>query len=341
MGLLGKGKKATWIGDSEGAYDFYLGEDIDGDSSRNSWCWNDLLVYCGTNGSHYILRDYSNKCDGNRQDAELVMESGDIVYVHDEEFSFYIFDKGIMANDTILHVQVDDDLWFYNPENGHSYVLEGSRKIEPRTFAAPRLAGTDPERGFFYRTGEYKFKFVFHGEEHSASAVAQMSDDDVILYIPAADRQFVVRGGMKMKLNSWHEDSFSNPANVPVFRKIGAASYNLFDMGKNRSGQCKAVKIGENTIVFDPEKTMNYWIENGSNLEDGAYHDATPFAPGCRVLWFRTTGGHRIYFETEDITRQAQLQRYENNAILMHEKSMSMFQLENFYSITDGIVRGI
>jgi len=78
------------------------------------------------------------------------------------------------------------------------------------------------------------------------------SDDDVLVYLEAADRMFVIQGGMKMK---------------------------------------------------------NYWVENGFALNEFAYQDTTPFAEGCKLLWYRKGNDYHIYYETQEITRDVQLQR--------------------------------
>ena len=135
------------------------------------------------------------------------------------------------------------------------------------------------------------------------------SDDDVLVYLEAADRMFVIQGGMKMKKNSWKQDHFSNPGDVPLYKKIQGNQYRIYERGINKTSKCNAVKLGPHAVVYDREKVQNYWVENGFALNDFAYQDATPFAEGCKLLWYRKGNDYHIYYETQEITRDVQLQR--------------------------------
>jgi hypothetical protein len=341
VGLFGKGKKASWEGNEEGELSFFVGkEDLSG-SCNSMWYGRHIVLYCGDVGAYYLLEDYLDKTDGSRYPAEFITDESDALYVHDEEFAFTLFYRGEAINDLYPFTRIEEDMWFYNEESGEHYLLGNVEKIKADVFVVPTIAGTDPQAGFYYLFKNNTFRFVYQGNDRSEEVTLLASEDDVLVYLEDADRQFLIQGGMKMKKNSWKEDYFSNPGDMPLYKKLPGNQYRLYERGVNKAGKCAGVKIGPHAVVYDPEKVQNYWVDNGFTLNDYVYQDATPFAEGCKLLWYRNGNDYHIYYETREITREVQLQRYENNAIVMHEESMSMFQLENFFTVSDGVVRGV
>jgi hypothetical protein len=59
----------------------------------------------------------------------------------------------------------------------------------------------------------------------------------------------------------------------------------------------------------------------GSRFFLGA-ENARPLTEGKKLLWYTNGRDYHIYFEGREVTREVQLQRYENNAIIMYEESM-------------------
>lgn len=69
------------------------------------------------------------------------------------------------------------------------------------------------------------------------------------------------------------------------------------------------------------------------------YQNARPLTEGKKLLCYTNGRNYHIYFVGREVTREVQLQRCENNAIDMQEESMSMFQLENFFTTSASVVR--
>jgi len=342
MGLFGKGKKASWEMTGEGGYRFFLGDEEVTEDCMAAWYEEDhLVVYCEQNGTHYFLESISTQKPEDRQTAELITAENELIYIHDEEMAFNLYFRGRMVANEFPYDRTEKDLWLYNPEEESTFVLSDVEKVKPYTFVFPRFVSDDPNTGIFYTLKGDKYQFFFRGEDVSAEVKVIQSDADLLVYYPDRERTFLIRDENKMKKGTWQKDSFSKPDSVPLFKKVGEDKYRFYYKGKNRGGECNACKIGTHAVIFYPEETRHFWIDDGWELQIGSYQDAKPFAEGKKLLWYTNGRDYHIYFEGREVTREVQLQRYENNAIVMHEESMSMFQLEDFFTTSDSVVRAV
>jgi hypothetical protein len=341
MGLFGKGKKASWELTEEGGYRFFLGDENVTDDIEAGWYEEDhLVVFCETDETYYFLKNFTGQNPEERQPAEFITNGGDLLYIKDEEEAYNLYSRGRAVATEFPHALTNKDLWFYDPEEGRSYVLEGKASIKPYTFVTPRLVSEEPDVGIYYKVTDSRYQFIYRGEDVSSEIKLVQSNEDLIIYHPKAQRQFFFQDEKKMKKNSWHMDTFSNPDSIPLFKSVGKNNYKLYYKGKNIAGVCNAIPFGNNVVICYPDEDENFWVDAALSLKPGTYQDGSSFARGKKLLWYTNGREYHLYYEGREITKEAQLQRYENSAVVMHEDSMSMFQLEDFFTTSDSVIRG-
>lgn len=338
MGLFNK--KITWQADENGVSIFAGKEDI---AAKCALCWagDDLVAYYEADNATLLLRDYEACRDNQLREAETLSRKENTFLIRSEDDSYTLITRGINRSEESAACLVEGDLWLYDQETGLTYNRNDYGKLKPDEFLPITPVSEAPDYAVFYRTGKQEFRITYQGAQWGEGATAVYSDNDIVVYVPELERQFLIEGAYRLRKGHHKEASFSLPRSEPLFKKLEGHQYHLFFEGRQISGSTPGFKSGRSVVLYLAETNSHYWVDDGWVLEPGSWQKALLFAEDCEAVWHADGQTFEIYLKGRRITKEIQLQRVGDNGVVMHEPTMTMLQIENLFTTRDNKLRGV
>lgn len=333
-------KKVQWQGDEEG-YSIFKGKEDITPSCLSAWYNDDLLVYSTEEEQSWILRNYSNCLDGEHRPAEKLGGDGLRYYIREAEGSFYCYCAGEGINDQIEYGEVEGDLWIFHRDREETWRIPDVARVNPGQFVSPELVSSRFFDVIFLKTGKDKFRLISHGEECTEDTTASISGDDIILYCTMTVSQYVIQGGTKMRSGTWKLNDLETGEENILFKKLQDSKYHLYYKGTDLSTSAVAFKQGSSIVLYLPESNSYYWVEEGWDISPGSWREGSCIARNSSVLWHGNGKMFQIYLKGRRVTDEVQIQQVGSSGMVMHEPTMTIIKIPDFFSLTDNVLRGV
>ncbi len=232
-------------------------------------------------------------------------------------------------------------LCLYDPETENTFLLGRYNTLNLDTAYEMTVVNTG-STPLLVTLEDNSYYFFIEGNNATEDTRAEWSDNDMIIYYHNDRRQYLFTGAKSEGDTRFYHPAIITSPGMGLFKRLPNNKFYLYVEATMCGGkQMNAVDLFGDILIYTFEFNSYYWAAKGMNLPDNNWIESTCIGRDCKTMWTTNKKNVWIYHEGKNVFKECEYQRNGNDMIAMHQGSMSMFVLSDFYNISDSKLRPV
>ncbi|WP_185114003.1 caspase family protein [Fulvivirga imtechensis] len=297
---------------------------------------DDMLVYHPATNTTLVLDNYYQLQDNKLRPAQVISKTQNIFWKSKDNM-FLFFVKGEQIATSTSSAFSNNDLLVYYDKTGATYLLKNFSNLQDNQLREAQLLSD--QRSVFWSAFDNKYHLYVKGKNIAPETSSTWRGSDLEVVHTASQTTYLLKNFANLQDRQLRTASILESSNRVQWR----AENNLFYVQENNKDiQLETVyaMAGNDLLVYHPQTTKTYLLENYSHLQDNQWRPVRLLSTSSSsVFWMAENNVYWLYVQGKQIAQETTNEADGNHLLVRHSSSGSRYRLTDFYSLQDKKIR--
>ena len=297
---------------------------------------DDMLVYHPSTNATLVLEKYYQLQDNKLRPARLISKTDNIFWKSKDNL-FLFFVKGDQVATATSFSYSNDDLLVYYDKTGSTYLLKNFANLQDNQLRPAQLL--NDQHSAFWSGFNNKYHLYIKGKDIATETTSSWRGNDLEVYHTASQTTYLLKNFATLQDRQLRTATMVESSNQVQWK----AENNLFYVqDNNKDIQLETVysMAGNDLLVYHPNTSKTYILENYSHLQDNQWRPARLLSSSSEsVFWMAENNVYWLYVQGKQIAQETTNEADGNHLLVRHTSSGSRYRLTDFYSLQDKKIR--